>query len=39
VIGAKPHTRNNAEYILQLKEELDKARATIEEQTKYLEDL
>ena len=33
VIQVEPHYQRNAKYILQLKEELCRTRATIEEQT------
>jgi hypothetical protein len=35
----EPHPKDNVEHILQLQEELDKASARIEEQTKHIEDL
>jgi hypothetical protein len=39
VIQEEPHSNNNAKYILELEEELGRARATTKEQTKLIEDL
>jgi hypothetical protein len=38
-IGEQSHSRDNCAYILQLEEELDRARATIQEQTKHIVEL
>jgi predicted RNase H-like nuclease (RuvC/YqgF family) len=38
-IEEEPHPKDNAKHILQLQEELSKARARIEEQTKHIENL
>jgi hypothetical protein len=38
-IEDEPHPSDNAKHILQLQEELGRARARIEEQTKHIEDL
>jgi hypothetical protein len=38
-IEDEPHPNDNVEYILQLQEELRRARVRIEEQTKHIEDL
>jgi hypothetical protein len=39
LIHEEPHFQNNAKYILRLKKELDRAKATIEEQKIYIKDL
>jgi hypothetical protein len=39
VIQQEPHSQDNVEYILRLEEELGKTRATIEECTKYIENI
>jgi hypothetical protein len=38
-IEEEPHPNDNAEYILELQEELYRTRARIEEQKKHIEDL
>ena len=39
MIQEEPHSKDNVEYILRLKQELGRAKTSIEEQTKHIEDL